>query len=148
MPFRPRVRHAWRRTREVGAAGLLRRAGEPIRESRRAALREAWARRHAEPLPDEELLRAFDPARAAAMGGARGARAELLALSRTLGRGSFFLDTADASLRRGFAERHAAGCGALLAQADATLAGDLAWVVPGGTADWHRGLPAGPRWPA
>ena len=64
-----------------------------------------------------------------------------------LARAPFFLDSEDAGLRVAFKARHPRGYERLLAQADAALGGDLSWVVPGGTQDWHRALPGDDRWP-
>lgn len=137
-----RIAHRLRRLREVGGAGIWRRVVHRARHAAtlraQAAWREAFEGR--EPT-DADLLACLTPSARAA--------GDVPGRPRVLGAGGarFFFPTGDASLREKFRSRHAAAFERILQEADATCSGDLSWVVPGGTRDWHAALPHGGRWP-
>jgi hypothetical protein len=116
-----RLRAAVARAKEIGLDGVLRRVeyrvGRPARDRVRAAWRARYVDRPA--LPNGLSALALGP---------------------------FFFAATDAA-RDAFRARHARGLDALVAQAEAVLAGDLAWVAPGARPDWHAAIPNAARWP-
>lgn len=131
------------RVREVGVGGVWRRV---LYRARRAAVLRArvrWNTDFGDQQPTAERIRALltptaraaseDPGRLRAALGGSGNR--------------FLFPAGDASLRARFRDRHPAAFDRIVREADATRIGDLAWVVPGGTSDWHAALPGGGRWP-
>lgn len=128
-----------RRAREVGVAGLARRVGDRLLAPARARERAAWRARYVGRDADDAWL-------AAAIGGG-GTAADAMGRALAPERMPFFLDAADERLPAAFAARCAAGRARIVREADAALAGDLSWVVPGGVPDWHAALPGSGRWP-
>jgi hypothetical protein len=129
-----------RRVREIGVAGVLRRVTYRLRRAQTARARDAWALRYASESPDAAQL-------AAALGAPDVASLDAALVAFADRPAPFWIDTGDASLRRSFLDRHRDAVAAIVAQADATLAGDVSWVVPGGVHDWHAALPGSARWP-
>ena len=129
------IAHTLRRTREVGVQGVARRLLHPAREAMRSTQRRRWGERYA--------CGAGPPLDPATLGGGLG----LADLQRALASGPFFLPARNPALVERFHREHPAAKWGILDQAEAALAGDLSWVVPGGRPDWHAILPAGGRWP-
>jgi hypothetical protein len=140
----PRGEHAlrarWQRARAVGWTGLARRVEWRLGHAARAAERARWRARFVDVEPDDATLAtafATTPARL---------DATLTDLFAPRGR-VFWLDADDSALRAAFLARHADAAQRIAAEAAAARRGDLAWVVPGGVADWHAALPGTARWP-
>lgn len=133
------IHSRWRRVREIGLAGIGRRLAFRLRKAGSVRAREEWTVLHAGSAPtDERVARAL---------GVPIGRIDAVAEAIQTVRRPFWIDVADASLRAAFRARHPAAAVRIREQAEATLAGDLSWVVPGGVADWHAALPYGGRWP-
>ena len=131
------------RAREMGLAGIWRRVGHRARRAATLRQRERWRMRFegCEPT-DSAILDAFTPA-------ARAGGDAFERLRDQLGGGGsrFLLTAGDTALPERFRTRHPAAYERILREADAARSGDLSWVVPGGTRDWHAALPDGGRWP-
>jgi hypothetical protein len=123
---------------EIGAAGVARRVRDRLTAPARARRSAAWQSRFAGCRDPQVLL-----ARCGLPVDASG----LERLRDAIASGPFFFDCAAPHLAEAFASRHPQARATLLAQADAAARGDLEWVVPGGTPDWHRALPGSARWP-
>lgn len=134
MPRLRSVKHVLRRTQEVGVRGVRRRVLAHLSESSRARARSRWRER-------------FGGDGAAQQLGIELAGSSIEDARKAVGEAPFFFDARDPALRASFLGRCGAAAPALLAQADAALAGDLGFVVPGGVPDWHAVLPGGGRWP-
>lgn len=146
MIDRSRLAHPLRRAREFGLSGLWRRVVYRARSGAVRRARAQWSARFEgfegrEPT-DEQIRGCLAP-------DARRAGADLAGLCDALGGGGarFCFPARDVSLRDRFRGRHAAAFERIVREADAARAGDLGWVVAGGTADWHAALPHGGRWP-
>ena len=132
-----------RRAREMGLAGIRRRVEYRAHRAATLRQREQWSRSfEATGATDAALLDALTPA-------ARAGGDDFGRLRDALGDGGarFFLPTRDGTLAERFRKRHPAAFDRILRESDATQSGDLSWVVPGGTNDWHAALPNCGRWP-
>ena len=143
MTFEGEFARRLRRAREMGLRGIWRRVGD--RAHRAATLRQRgrWRATFEGPEPTAAvLLDGLAPA-------ARAGGDDFARLRDALGDGGsrFFFPARDTALRATFRSRHAAGFERIVREADATRNGDLSWVVPGGTNDWHAALPDGGHWP-
>ena len=124
-----------RRAREVGLPGIANRLLAPLHAARQARAALRWRERFAGPRARDPLARELDPGLSAA------------GLREALARAPFFFDARREDLRDAFRARFPEAASQLLAQAEAALAGDLSWVAPGTTGDWHAVLPGCGRWP-
>jgi hypothetical protein len=126
------------RARNVGAAGVARRVRDRLTAPARARHSAAW---------QTHFAGCIDPPVLLARCGLPVDPSGLARLRDAIAGGPFFFDLAAPGLAEAFVTRHPEAHEALLAQADAAARGDLRWVVPGGTTDWHRALPGHSRWP-
>lgn len=131
------------RVREVGFGGVWRRILYRMRRAAVLRARSRWSADFEGQRPTEERIRALLTPAARAVG------AEAGQLRMALGGGGsrFLFPASDASLPARFRDRHPDAFDRIVSEADATRVGDLAWVVAGGTSDWHAALPGGGRWP-